>query len=323
VKAGQLLAELDDAPQKARLAQAEANLAVAAAQADAADADARVTATNAVGTKSVAEASLQTAAVGATGTNEQIREAEAQVRSADIALAQAKIDRDRANMLFSSGATPKAQFDQAETALSLAEANAGVVTSRLASMRANASQAKSRVAEASARLQQSNDVDALVHQAQARAVAAHAQVETAKASRDLAALDLSYTKIYAPHDGVVSKKTIHEGQSVSASQPVVQLVTPGVWITANYKETQVAAMRPGQAVRVAVDALGGREIEGELESLSGATGSRFTLLPPDNATGNYTKVVQRVPVRIRLHDLPAGVALRPGMSVDATVDTRH
>jgi len=323
VKEGQLLALLDDAPQKARLAQAEATLAVATAQADAADAEARVTANNAVGSKSVAEASLQSASVGVSGTAEQIREAEAQVRSAEIAASQAKVDRERAAVLFSDGAGSKAQLEQAETAQSLSEANLGVARSRLANMTANASQAKSRVAEASARLRQSSDVEVIKQQADARARAAHAQVETAKATRDLAALDLSYTKIFAPHDGVVSKKTIHEGQAVSASQPIVQLVTPGIWITANFKETQVGTMQVGQPVRVTVDAFRGRELEGEVESLSGATGSRFTLLPPDNASGNYTKVVQRVPVRIRVRDLPPGVNLRPGMSVEAIVDTRH
>jgi membrane fusion protein (multidrug efflux system) len=323
VKEGQLLALLDDAPQKARLAQAEATLAVAMAQADAADADARVSTTNAIGSKSVAEATLQSASVGVSGTTEQIREAEAQVRSAEIANAQAKVDRQRAEDLFSSGASTKAQLDQAETALSLSEANLGVAQSRLASMTANASQAKSRVAEASARLRQSSDVDIVKQQADAKARAAHAQVETAKAARDLAALDLSYTKIFAPHEGVVSKKTIHEGQSVAASQPVVQLVTPGVWITANFKETQVGAMQVGQPVHITVDAFHGRELEGEVESLSGATGSRFTLLPPDNASGNYTKVVQRVPVRIRIREVPAGVALRPGLSAEVSVDTRH
>jgi membrane fusion protein (multidrug efflux system) len=323
VKEGQLLALLDDAPQKARLAQAEATLAVALAQADAADADARVSTTNAIGSKSVAEASLQSASVGVSGTAEQIREAEAQVRSAEIANSQAKVDRERADLLFSSGASTKAQLDQAETALSLSDANLGVARSRLASMTNNASQAKSRVAEASARLRQSSDVDVVKQQAEAKARAAHAQVETAKASRDLAALELSYTKIFAPHEGVVSKKNIHQGQSVAASQPIVQLVTPGVWITANFKETQVGAMTVGQPVHITVDAFHGREFEGEVESLSGATGSRFTLLPPDNASGNYTKVVQRVPVRIRVREVPAGVALRPGMSAEITVDTRH
>jgi membrane fusion protein (multidrug efflux system) len=147
-------------------------------------------------------------------------------------------------------------------------------------------------------------------------------VATAKALRDLAALELSYTKILAPHDGVVSKKSIAEGQSVSAGQGIVQLVTPGVWVTANFKETQLEHMHVGQVATFSVDAFPSIKVKGEVESLSGATGSRFTLLPPDNATGNFTKVVQRLPVRVKVTSVPDGVVLRPGMSVELTVDTR-
>ena len=135
-------------------------------------------------------------------------------------------------------------------------------------------------------------------------------------------LDLSYTRIFAPSDGVLSKKSINVGQMLSSGQSIVQLVTDKLWVTGNFKETQVAPMRVGQPASIEVDAFSGSSIVGEVESFSGATGAKFTLLPPDNATGNFTKVVQRVPVRVRLHELPAGITLRPGMSVDLTVDTR-
>ena len=151
---------------------------------------------------------------------------------------------------------------------------------------------------------------------------ARSRSDAACAKVVLAALDLSYTKIVAPHAGVVSKKSINEGQTVSVGQPIVQLVTPALWVTANFKETQVGHMHPGQPAHFTVDAYPGVELSGTLESLSGATGSRFTLLPPDNATGNYTKVVQRMPVRVSVAAVPAGVLLRPGMSVELTVDTR-
>jgi membrane fusion protein (multidrug efflux system) len=176
--------------------------------------------------------------------------------------------------------------------------------------------------EASARFKQSSFVEPLVKQAQARAAAAHAQVDTARALRDLAAIDVSYTRIYAPQEGVVSKKTINEGQSIGSGQAIVQVVTNHTWVTANFKETQLGRMRTGQPVHFTVDAYPGVEFAGDVESISGATGARFTLLAPDNATGNFTKVVQRVPVRVHVHDAPAGVALRPGMSVELTVDTR-
>ncbi len=321
VKAGDLLAELDDAPPKAKLAQAEANLLAAEAAVDASEADTQVVETNAVGNKSVAEASLQTASTGAATTADQIREAEVQIQSAEVSLKQATSERDRARSLATQGALPQAQLDQAETGASLAASNLEGARARLATMRLSAAQARSRVVEASVRVKQSSDVATQVKLAQARVRSARAQVEIARASRDLAKLDLSYTRILAPHDGVVSKKTIAVGQSVAAGQAIVQLVTPQRWVTANFKETQMSHMRPGQPAHMEADAFPGLKIVGEVESVSGATGSRFTLLPPDNATGNFTKVVQRVPVRIKVQDSP-GVVLRPGMSLELTVDTR-
>ncbi len=322
VKAGDLLAELDAAPAQARLAEAEANVFAAQAQADAADATARVSETNAVGDKSVADASLVTAAVGAASTSDQIKEAAAQLTSSQTSLAQAQLDHDRAQRLLDTGAISKSEFDRTDTQFKVAESAVDVAKARLTTIKGSAAQAQSRVVEAQAKAKSSNDVDTQIKLAQARAKAAHAQVDTAKAARDLAALDLSYTKIFAPSDGTVSKKSINVGQMLSPGQSVVQLVTDKLWVTGNFKETQVANMRIGQPASVEVDAFSGKSIEGEVESFSGATGAKFTLLPPDNATGNFTKVVQRLPVRVRLHELPAGVALRPGMSVDLTVDTR-
>jgi membrane fusion protein (multidrug efflux system) len=322
VKTGDLLAELDPAPAQARLAEAEANVFAAEAQADAADATAHVAETNAVGDKSVADASLITAAVGAASTSDQIKEAAAQLESSQTSLAQAQLDHDRAQRLLDTGAISKAEFDRAETQFKVAQSSVDVARARLTSIKGSAAQAQSRVVEAKAKAKISNDVDTQIRLAQARAKAAHAQVDTAKAARDLAALDLSYTKIYAPNDGTVSKKTVNVGQMLSPGQSVVQLVTDKLWVTGNFKETQVANMRVGQPASVEIDAFSGKSFEGEVESFSGATGAKFTLLPPDNATGNFTKVVQRLPVRVRLHELPPGIALRPGMSVDLTVDTR-
>ncbi|MEI9938220.1 MAG: HlyD family secretion protein [Pseudomonadota bacterium] len=322
VKTGDLLAELDSAPAQAHLAEAEANVFAAQAQADAADATARVSETNAIGDKSVADASLITASVGAASSSDQIKEAAAQLESAQTSLAQAKIDNDRAKRLLGTGAISQAESDRADTTLKMAVSSVDLARARLTSIKSSAAQAQSRVVEAKAKAKISNDVATQIQLAQARAKAAHAQVDTAKAARDLAALDLSYTKIFAPSDGVVSKKSINVGQMLSPGQSVVQLVTDKLWVTGNFKETQVAKMRVGQPASIEVDAFGGSSIEGEVESFSGATGAKFTLLPPDNATGNFTKVVQRLPVRVRLRELPPGITLRPGMSVDLTVDTR-
>jgi membrane fusion protein (multidrug efflux system) len=167
--------------------------------------------------------------------------------------------------------------------------------------------------------------DAQLAQAQAALVGADARVAAARATRDQAALQLSYTRLFAPTGGVVSKKSVEVGQLVQSGQPLMSVVPlDDVWVVANLKETQTADVTPGDRVEFTVDAYPGCRFAGHVESLSPATGAKFSLLPPDNATGNYTKVVQRVPVRIR-PDGPADCGartLRPGMSVGVTITTK-
>ncbi len=324
VKAGEPLAELDPEPAQARLAQAEANLEAAKAAADAADADERVAETSVLTNKSAAEASLHGAQSSVSASRDQITEADASVAAAQTTLQQANTDLDRTKRLFATGSLAQAELDRAQTAYDTAVAHLEQAKAHRASLSASTSQAVSRVAEASARAAQVSDVDALINQAKARARTAHAQVGVAKTVRNLAALELTYTKILAPQDGVVSKKSIEVGQAVQAGQGIVQLVpTRDVWITGNFKETQLAHMRTGQPAHATIDAFPGVVLHGDVDSFSAATGARFSLLPPDNASGNYTKVVQRVPVRVHLKDVPPGVALRPGLSVNLVVDTNH
>ncbi len=166
--------------------------------------------------------------------------------------------------------------------------------------------------------------DAALAAAQANLVGADARVAAARAARDQAALNLSYTRVIAPSNGVVSKKTVEIGQLVQAGQPLMAAVPlDDIWVTANLKETETADVRPSDPADFTVDAYPGRHFKGHVESISPATGAKFSLLPPDNATGNYTKVVQRIPVRVRLDgkndpDRP----LRPGMSVVVTITTK-
>jgi membrane fusion protein (multidrug efflux system) len=323
VSAGDLLAELDDTPARAQLARERANLAVAKAAEAAAVAEATLAEANAIGGRDVAAANLQVSSAGARASSDEIHEGEAQVVSAKTRLAQAATDLTRAEHLFGVGAGTRTQLDQAQTARDLAESALSAQSARLASLHVSQAQSQSRVVEASAKLRQSSQVATLVEQAHARRAAAEAQVKLAEAAVDIATIDLSYTKIVAPHAGVVSRKSINEGQAIGLGQAIVQLVPDARWVTANFKETQLTHMAPGQHATFEVDAYPGVALTGEIESLSGATGSRFALLPPDNATGNFTKVVQRVPVRVRVTGAPADVTLRPGMSVSLKIDTRE
>jgi membrane fusion protein (multidrug efflux system) len=231
--------------------------------------------------------------------------------------------RDRVVMLIHAHRllVPQQRLDAAQNAFDAADATYAQAKARLAMARAQAGTAKARVSEARARYSQTSAVGAQIDQARARATVAHARVETARAARDLAKLDFDYTKILAPGDGVASKKAISVGQMLSPGQPVAMLVrTQDVWITANFKETQLQKMRPGQPAEIEIDAFPGLKIAGEVESLSGGTGARFSLLPPDNASGNFVKVVQRVPVRIRLKPgQDPEKRLRPGMSAEPKV----
>jgi membrane fusion protein (multidrug efflux system) len=323
VKEGQLLAEIDPAPATAKLAQAEAELASAQASAQSATVQASLAGTNARGQRSVAQASLRGARVSVTTTQQQINEADAQLLAAQAAFNKARIDLDRANALIAAQAVPQAQVDAAKATFDAAQAQVAQAQARAASLRAATAQVQARVSEASARYDQAATVDQQIADADARAKMAQARVATAKAARDLAALELSYTKIYAPRDGVVSKRAINVGQMVTPGSGIVALVpTRDLWVTGNFKETQLVHMKVGQRARVKVDAYG-VTLDGQLESFSAATGARFTLLPPDNATGNYTKIVQRVPVRVKLTNVPRDLALRPGLSVDLSIDTRN
>jgi len=172
--------------------------------------------------------------------------------------------------------------------------------------------------------QQTTAAGGTVASAQAGVRLADARLEAAQAARDNAALQLSYTRVTAPASGIVSRKQVEPGQLIQAGQPLLTLVADtGVYITANFKETQLSDIRVGQAAQIDVDAYGGATAEGCVESVSAATGSKFALLPPDNATGNFTKVVQRVPVRVAVKQgLGADRPLRPGMSVTVHVDTK-
>jgi membrane fusion protein (multidrug efflux system) len=177
------------------------------------------------------------------------------------------------------------------------------------------------VGEARGRLDQSTPIIAQIGAAKANADLAHARIRVAEAVLELARLQLSYTKVTAAEDGLVTKLSVQPGQMIQIGQPLAELVPDRTYIVANFKETQVGHMRPGQSARVRIDAFPGVVLDAKVESLSGGTGSRFSLLPPDNASGNFVKVVQRVPVRIAWSKRP-DLPLQAGLSTEVTVYVR-
>jgi membrane fusion protein (multidrug efflux system) len=181
------------------------------------------------------------------------------------------------------------------------------------------------VDEAKATLQTAHTGPQQVAIQKAKADEAAAKVQQAQAALDLAKLNLSYTKIVAPETGIVTRKSVEIGDNVSAGQNLMTLVSlSDIWVTANFKETQLDHMRAGQPVTISVDAYGGKTYDGKVTQIGGATGSMLSLFPPENATGNYVKVVQRIPVRIDFTDKKqiAHHLLRPGMSVEPKVKVK-
>jgi membrane fusion protein (multidrug efflux system) len=321
VHRGELLAEIDAAPAKAKLAQAAANLAAAEAAAHAADVQVQLASRNAQTDLALASAGVRSSSLGAESTQSSIAQARAGVDNARARLKEAEQNLARTMRLYEQGAASDAQRDAVQSAHDVAATELARAEAALANVEVSRDLARSKIAEAQAKLSQSDQVEALTREAQARAEQAHAAIATAEAAKALAELDLSYTKIFAPSDGVVSKKNLSVGQQIATGQNVVQLVPAARWVTANFKETQLDRMRVGQPVEIRIDAYPGRKLQGRIESFSGATGARFALLPPDNASGNFTKVVQRVGVRVHVAQTPDGIDLRPGMSAVVDVDT--
>jgi len=322
VKKGDLLVELDDADYAARLQQAQAEVETAQAQAVAADAQADVASASARGGLSSAQAQLtgSTASVG--NSRAQVAAAQAGLKRAEADASKADLDLKRARELRAANVIPQQRLDDAKAANDMAQAGLLQARANLAAAEDALRAAESRVGEQRGKLQQSSPVAAQIAAAQANARLAHARVQSAQAALALAQLQLSYTKIVAQDDGEISRLTVHEGQLVQPSQPMMALVPSATYVVANFKETQIGDMKPGQEVDVDVDAFPGRKLHGKVESLSGGTGSLFSLLPPDNASGNFVKVVQRVPVRIAWVDPPKDLPLRAGLSADVTVHVK-
>src|SRR5512143_2620255 len=310
VEAGTLVVRVDPRDYAVAVARAQADLAENEASAKAASTTVPLTTTT---------SSSQETAAGSDAAQAEARHAasEAQLRQAQARERQAAQDVERLKPLLARDEISRQQFDAAATAADASRAGREAAE-------ADALAADETVAGAQAQLAQSRTGREQVGIASARAASASAKVEMARAALEQAQLNLSYTDVKAPVRGVVSRRTVEVGQVVQAGQPLLAIVPlEDVWITANFKEGQLKQIRPGQRVDIAVDAYGGRTFHGRVDSIAAATGARFSLLPPENATGNYVKVVQRVPVKIVLDQgADPEHLLRPGMSVVPTVFTR-
>jgi membrane fusion protein (multidrug efflux system) len=337
VKAGQVLVQIDPADYQAAVDQAKAALALAEGEARSAGVDVpRTSETVASGTSS-ADAQLS-------GAQADLMRAQAtydQAQTADLAVAEANIARSRANAQLAQADlarfTPLVQKDEiSKQQYDAAKANADATASALVADEQRLAQAKRNIDITRAQLEAAK---ARVEQAQAGVGSAHADqkrvamrsadaqaklasVDRARAQLEAANLNLSYCNVVAPVDGVATHKSVEDGQIVQAGQGLLVVVPlQNVWVTANFKETQLRYMKPGQKAYIKSDTYG-KTFTGHVDSLAGATGAVLSLLPPENATGNYVKVVQRIPVKIVLDPISPDVAvLRPGMNVEATVVT--
>jgi membrane fusion protein (multidrug efflux system) len=338
VETGAVLIELDPRDYQVAVDKARAELADAEANALAARSNVPITTTTATSGVTTARGGIAQSQAGVAAAEKEVEAArsrvvtaQARVREAETNAIKTARDVERFRGLLAKDEIAQQQFDSAVAAADSAKATADSARSQVVEAEAGIRVAESRLVQARAGEQQAHaemqtaqTAPEQVTATKARASAADAHAQQARANLAQAELNLQYTVIKAPAAGVVSKKGVNVGQVVQPGQPLLALVQiDDVWVTANFKETQLKDMRPGQRAKVEVDALGGREFNGKIDSIAGATGARFSLLPPENATGNFVKVVQRVPVKIVLDgSQDPERLLRPGMSVVPTVYTK-
>jgi membrane fusion protein (multidrug efflux system) len=327
VEVGQLIAEIDPKDYQVAVEQAQANLASAQAAAIQQTVNVPITNVNVNTSVDTTSSDVQGSTASVEQARKQEQAAEARVVAAKANAVKSRLDVERYTPLVQKDVISKQQYDaavatDASNQASVLEAEANQIASQ-----AQVTQALQKLSQSRYQAAQSvkNGPDQVRAQ-QAKANSAMADVKEAQAKVDQALLNLSYTHITAPIGGIVNKKNVQVGANLSIGQDLLTIIPlTNLWITANFKETQLSEMRPGQPVTLKVDALGGRKFHGKVTQIGGATGSKLSLFPPENATGNYVKVVQRIPVRIDFTNLQqenGDYALRPGMSVTPEVEVK-
>ncbi|BAY50552.1 HlyD family secretion protein (plasmid) [Scytonema sp. HK-05] len=338
VKQGQILVELDPKDYQVVVQQAQAALENARRQASAAQATINLASQTAQANTTEAKGAVGDAIASIASSQSAVKQAQAGIATAQEQFTKAqaqeantKITYERYEQLYQTGAIPKQQRDDALTAYQVAQAQTKAAQQGILDAKAKYQSALDGIDQARANLV---DSQGKVQQAQASGQqtevnrrqykAAQAQIASADANLKQAQLNLSYTVIKAPVAGKIGNKTVQVGQRIQPDQPLLSVVSDDNWIVGNFNETQVGKMQPGEAVDIRVDAFPGKTFKGAINSVSPASGSDFSLLPPDNATGNFTKVVQRIPVKITFdRNSIKGYENRitPGMSVEVTVST--
>ena len=324
VQAGTVLVEIDPTDFQTKVEQAKAAYATAVAEAQAAQVNVPVTTVTTTGQLSSAQAEVDNVRAGIAAATQQWNAAKAQLLQAEANNTKAQADLERYKQLVEKQEISRQQFDQA-----VAAAQASAATVQAAHANVNAAQqqifqARSKLESAEADLRTAGTAPRQVQITRSRAASAMANVQLRQAELQQAQLNLTYTKVVAPVTGQVSARTVEVGQNILGGQELMKLVPlEDLWVTANYKENQLRNMRPNQQVTVHVDATD-KDYKAHVDSIAGASGARFSLLPPENATGNYVKVVQRIPVKINFEagELK-GHELRPGMSVETKVWVRR
>jgi len=325
VHKGDVLVVIDPTDYSVALERARADYLDAQAQADAARLGVPISSVGSVSQIHSAGADLAAAEAGVAAAQKQADAAQSQIEEAQANAQKLNTDVDRYKQLLGKHEISQQQFDAATAAATGANATVQSRQASLLSAQAQVKVAQSRVQEALAEVRTAKITPNNVAATKAKAESADAQVMRYKAALDQAQLNLSYTTVTAPVDGVVGKRSVQVGSNVGIGQDLMAIVPLNdVWVTANFKETQLAHMCPGQPVKIGVDTYGGRKWDGYVANIGGATGATFSLLPPENATGNYVKVVQRIPVRINFDnsnkpDFNKDGLLRPGMSVEPDV----
>jgi membrane fusion protein (multidrug efflux system) len=321
VKAGDVMVEIDPTDLEVALAQAKASVAQAMAQLAAEDPTVVITMASNAAELTNASSNITSANAGLTAAERDVEQSAARLAEAEANQRNAALERQRAEQLFAQEAVPRAELDRRVTAAAAADAVADAARHSVAAANQRVAQQRAQLEGIRSRLTEvKRSAPRQLESRKAQVLFRQANLEAAKAQERQAELNLTYTKVRAPVDGIVARKGVNIGDHVSPGQQLVALAQTGdVWVTANFRETQLKRMRPGQTVSIKVDALS-RSFSGTVESLGGATGSRLSVLPPENATGNFVKVVQRIPVRIHFDRGQQGLdLLRAGMSVEPNV----